>query len=192
MEVKVFTDGACSGNPGPGGWGAILKAFKDGKIISEKEIYGGEQITTNNRMELLAAIKALETLKRRSQVTIITDSKYLRDGMTKWLTKWLLNNWKNSVLLDAHLIASPLQGNTSLNTLCGYKPSINLKPMVSLYEWRTQQHLDSAFKDLPENPQNIYIEGSIVNVLPDTYNGHRLGHNWSISWVAERILKQSS
>ena len=96
MEVKVFTDGACSGNPGPGGWGAILKAFKHGKIISEKEIYGGEQITTNNRMELLAAIKALETLKRRSQVTIITDSKYLRDGMTKWLTKWLLNNWKNS------------------------------------------------------------------------------------------------
>ncbi|MDA1342204.1 MAG: alpha/beta hydrolase, partial [Proteobacteria bacterium] len=59
--------------------------------------------------------------------------------------------------------------------------------MVNLYEWRTQQHLDSAFKDLPENPQNIVIEGSMVTVLPDTYNGHRLGHNWSISWVADNI-----
>ena len=96
MEVKVFTDGACSGNPGPGGWGAILKALKDGKLISEKEIYGGEEITTNNRMELVAAIKALESLKKQSRVTIITDSKYLKDGMTKWINNWLSNNWRNS------------------------------------------------------------------------------------------------
>jgi ribonuclease HI len=96
VEVKVFTDGACSGNPGPGGWGAILKALKDGKVISEKEIYGGEEITTNNRMELVAAIKALESLKKQTRVTIITDSKYLKDGMTKWINNWLSNNWRNS------------------------------------------------------------------------------------------------
>lgn len=96
MQVKVFTDGACSGNPGPGGWGAILQAVKNKKIVSEKEIYGGEQITTNNRMELMAAIKALESLKIQSQVTIITDSKYLKDGMTKWINNWLSNNWRNS------------------------------------------------------------------------------------------------
>ena len=76
MQVKVFTDGACSGNPGPGGWGAILKAVKNGEIVSEKEIHGGEEITTNNRMELTAAIKGLESLKKQSEVTIITDSKY--------------------------------------------------------------------------------------------------------------------
>ena len=135
-------------------------------------------------------IEELENiLNENTQIQKVTLIGHSYGGI---LVSHVLNNWKNSVLLDAHLIASPLQGNTSLNTLCGYKPSINLKPMVSLYEWRTQQHLDSAFKDLPENPQNIYIEGSIVNVLPDTYNGHRLGHNWSISWVAERILKQSS
>ena len=96
MQVKVFTDGACSGNPGPGGWGAILKAIKNGKIVSEKEIYGGEETTTNNRMELIAAIKALENLKTISQVTIITDSKYLKDGMTKWINNWISNNWRNS------------------------------------------------------------------------------------------------
>ena len=96
MEIKIFTDGACSGNPGPGGWGALLKAKRNGEIISEKEIFGGEQNTTNNRMELIAAIKALEVLRKRSKVTIVTDSKYLKDGMTKWLDKWISNNWRNS------------------------------------------------------------------------------------------------
>ena len=96
MQVKVFTDGACSGNPGPGGWGAILKALKNGEIVSEKEIHGGEEITTNNRMELTAAMKGLESLKKQSQVTIITDSKYLKDGMTKWINNWLSNNWRTS------------------------------------------------------------------------------------------------
>ena len=105
------------------------------------------------------------------------------------LVTHLLNNWKNTVTLDAHIIASPLQGNTSLNTLCGYKPEVNLKPMANLFEWRTQQDLDSAFKDLPKNPQNIEISGSFVTVLPDTYRGHRLGHNWSISWVADQLKK---
>lgn len=96
MEVNVFTDGACSGNPGPGGWGAVLRAQKGGKVVSTKEIYGGEQLTTNNRMELMAAIKALEALTIKSEVTITTDSKYLKDGMTKWLDSWISNNWKSS------------------------------------------------------------------------------------------------
>jgi len=96
MQVKLFTDGACSGNPGPGGWGVILKALKNGEIVSEKEIHGGEEITTNNRMELTAAIKGLESLKKQSEVTIITDSKYLKDGMTKWINSWIANNWRSS------------------------------------------------------------------------------------------------
>ena len=96
MEINIYTDGACSGNPGPGGWGALLVAKKDGKIISEKEIYGGSSNTTNNRMELTAAIKGIEALKKRSIVTIVTDSRYLQDGMTKWLIQWTKNNWKNA------------------------------------------------------------------------------------------------
>jgi ribonuclease HI len=96
MQVKVFTDGACSGNPGPGGWGAILKALKNGEIVSEKEIHGGKEITTNNRMELTAAIKGLESLKKQSEVTVITDSKYLKDGMTKWINSWISNDWRSS------------------------------------------------------------------------------------------------
>ena len=96
MKVKIFTDGACSGNPGPGGWGAVLVAKKHEEIISKKEIYGGEENTTNNRMELTAAMEALSALKIPSKVEIITDSKYLKDGMTKWLDQWLKTNWRNS------------------------------------------------------------------------------------------------
>ena len=87
--VEIFTDGACSGNPGPGGWGAILRSG-----AHEKEISGGERLTTNNRMELMAAIKALEALKRSSTVMLHTDSKYVMDGLTKWLPKWKQNGWR--------------------------------------------------------------------------------------------------
>tara|TARA_Y100001934_G_C11851647_1_gene539822 strand:- start:73 stop:525 length:453 start_codon:yes stop_codon:yes gene_type:complete len=96
VEVTIHTDGACSGNPGPGGWGAILTATENGTIISEKEIFGGDENTTNNRMELTAAIKALQALKKKTTLTLITDSKYLRDGMTIWLASWVKNNWKSS------------------------------------------------------------------------------------------------
>ncbi len=99
----------------------------------------------------------------------------------------LLNNWKNLVRLDAHIIASPLQGMASLNSLCGYQPTIQLQPMVNLYEWRTQQHLDGAFKDLDNDPQIINLQDSIVTRLPENYRGRRLGHNWSISWVADEL-----
>ena len=90
-EVDIFTDGACSGNPGPGGWGALLR-YGD----TEKEICGGEDDTTNNRMELLAAIKAIEALKRPSKVRLHTDSTYLRDGITRWIVGWKANGWKTA------------------------------------------------------------------------------------------------
>jgi ribonuclease HI len=89
--IDIFTDGACSGNPGPGGWGAILRSGSH-----EKEISGGEPATTNNRMEIMAAIRALESLKRPSTVTIHTDSRYLMDGATQWMRKWKSNGWKTS------------------------------------------------------------------------------------------------
>lgn len=91
MTVEIFTDGACSGNPGPGGWGAILR-YKS----AEKELSGGEPLTTNNRMELMAAIIALETLNRPSTVKLSTDSVYVRDGITKWLPNWKRNGWKTA------------------------------------------------------------------------------------------------
>jgi len=90
-RVKIFTDGACSGNPGPGGWGAILR-WKG----VEKEMSGGERDTTNNRMEMIAAIRALESLKREVAVDIYTDSTYLRDGITRWLPAWKANGWKTA------------------------------------------------------------------------------------------------
>ena len=90
-EVEIFTDGACSGNPGPGGWAAILRY---GDV--EREISGAEPATTNNRMELFAAIAALEALKRPCKVKLYTDSQYLRDGITKWLPVWKARNWRTA------------------------------------------------------------------------------------------------
>ncbi|GBD47793.1 ribonuclease H [Methylopila sp. Yamaguchi] len=89
--VEIFTDGACSGNPGPGGWGAILR-----KGGVEKELKGGEAPTTNNRMELMAAISALEALTRPCEVVLHTDSQYLRDGVTKWVYGWKKNGWRTA------------------------------------------------------------------------------------------------
>jgi ribonuclease HI len=90
-RVDIFTDGACSGNPGPGGWAAILRSGDH-----EKEISGGERATTNNRMELMAVIKALEALKKPSTVFVHTDSRYVMDGLTKWLPRWKANGWKTA------------------------------------------------------------------------------------------------
>lgn len=91
MTVDAYTDGACSGNPGPGGWGAILRYGEQ-----ERELSGGEPHTTNNRMELMAAIRALEALKRPCRVRIHTDSRYLRDGITGWIHNWKRNGWKTA------------------------------------------------------------------------------------------------
>ena len=90
-QVTVFTDGACSGNPGPGGWGAILVSGPH-----RKELHGGEAMTTNNRMELLAAISALEALKQSSDVTLTTDSNYVKDGITKWIHGWKRRGWQTA------------------------------------------------------------------------------------------------
>ncbi len=90
-DIRITTDGACKGNPGPGGWAAILHWNGTEKILS-----GAETHTTNNRMEMTAALKALEALKRPSAVTLVTDSKYLLEGMTKWIHGWKRNGWRNS------------------------------------------------------------------------------------------------
>ena len=90
-NVEIFTDGACSGNPGPGGWGAILRSG-----VHERELAGGEAATTNNRMELTAAIAALEALKRPTIVTLHTDSTYLKEGITRWLPQWKKRGWKTA------------------------------------------------------------------------------------------------
>ncbi len=91
LRVEIFTDGACSGNPGPGGWGAILRYQG-----TEKELMGGELDTTNNRMEMMAAISALESLKRPVKIDLHTDSTYLRDGITRWIHGWKRNGWKTA------------------------------------------------------------------------------------------------
>ncbi len=95
-ELVAYTDGACSGNPGPGGWGVLLQAHDGGRLIKERALKGGEADTTNNRMELLAAINALEALSRPSAVTIVTDSAYVKNGITQWLAGWKRNGWKTA------------------------------------------------------------------------------------------------
>ncbi|EBA13484.1 ribonuclease HI [Roseobacter sp. CCS2] len=95
-DLFAYTDGACSGNPGPGGWGALLVARDGDKVLKERELCGGEADTTNNRMELLAAISALETLDRSTALTIVTDSSYVKDGITQWIHGWKARGWKTA------------------------------------------------------------------------------------------------
>lgn len=95
-ELYAYTDGGCSGNPGPGGWGVLLEAREGDEVVRERELSGGAPETTNNRMELTAAIMALEALERPSQITIVTDSTYLKDGITKWIHGWRRNGWKTA------------------------------------------------------------------------------------------------
>ncbi len=95
-ELFAYTDGACSGNPGPGGWGALLQAKTGDAVLKERELKGGEADTTNNRMELLAAINALEALERPSTITVVTDSAYVKGGITEWLRSWKRNNWRTA------------------------------------------------------------------------------------------------
>ncbi len=92
MKYKIYTDGACSGNPGPGGWGAVILDQDD----KQKNISGSEKNTTNNRMELLAAIMSLKKIKTNSEVIIFTDSTYVKNGITEWMKNWKKNGWKNS------------------------------------------------------------------------------------------------
>lgn len=95
-DITAYTDGACSGNPGPGGWGAILIATDGDTVLRERELSGGMPDTTNNRMELMAAIAVLEALTRPTRVRIVTDSAYLKNGITSWIAGWKRNGWKTS------------------------------------------------------------------------------------------------
>ncbi|RXV58492.1 ribonuclease HI [Roseovarius sp. A46] len=95
-DLFAYTDGACSGNPGPGGWGVLMRAIEGDTIVKERELSGGEAETTNNRMELLAAIHALETLSKPSAITIVTDSGYVKNGVTGWIHGWKKNGWKTA------------------------------------------------------------------------------------------------
>jgi ribonuclease HI len=90
-RVEIFSDGACKGNPGPGGWGALLRYG-----TAEKELWGGEPVTTNNRMELMAVIQALESLKRPCRVQVTTDSQYVKQGVTAWMARWKRNGWRTA------------------------------------------------------------------------------------------------
>ena len=95
-DLFAYTDGACSGNPGPGGWGVLLRAVEGDEVVKERELQGGEAATTNNRMELMAAITALESLSRPSTITIVTDSAYVKNGVTTWIHGWKRNGWKTA------------------------------------------------------------------------------------------------
>lgn len=95
-DLYAYTDGACSGNPGPGGWGALLVASEGDTVLKQRELKGGEGDTTNNRMELMAAISALEALERPSTLTVVTDSAYVKGGITAWMHGWKRNGWKTS------------------------------------------------------------------------------------------------
>lgn len=96
MEYFAYTDGACSGNPGPGGWGVVLQAMQDDAVVKERELSGGAPQTTNNQMELQAAIAALNAFTRPSKITLVTDSSYVMDGLTKWIHGWKKNGWKTA------------------------------------------------------------------------------------------------
>ena len=95
-RLLAWTDGACSGNPGPGGWGVLMRAMDGDTVVKERELQGGEPDTTNNRMELMAAISALEALTRPSEITITTDSAYVKNGVTQWIHGWKRNGWRTA------------------------------------------------------------------------------------------------
>jgi ribonuclease HI len=95
-DLYAYTDGACSGNPGPGGWGAVLVARDGDKVVKERTLKGGEALTTNNRMELMAAIASLEALERPAKLVVVTDSAYLRDGVNSWIHGWKRNGWRTA------------------------------------------------------------------------------------------------
>ncbi|MBM3605010.1 MAG: ribonuclease HI [Alphaproteobacteria bacterium] len=95
-DLYAWTDGACSGNPGPGGWGVLMRALDGNTVVKERELAGGEAATTNNRMELMAAISALEALTRPTRIVIVTDSAYVKNGVTQWIHGWKRNGWKTA------------------------------------------------------------------------------------------------
>lgn len=102
-ELFAYIDGACSGNPGPGGWGVLMLAREGDAVVKERTLQGGEALTTNNRMELMAAISALEALTKASEITVVTDSAYVKDGITQWIHAWKRSNWTRKNLKNVDL-----------------------------------------------------------------------------------------
>ena len=96
VDLVAYTDGACSGNPGPGGWGVLMRASRGNEVVKERALSGGAAETTNNQMELMAAISALEVLERASTLTIVTDSQYVKNGVTGWIHGWKRNGWRTA------------------------------------------------------------------------------------------------
>ena len=139
MEIKIYTDGACIGNPGPGGWAAVILTDNN-----KKEIFGGEKLTTNNRMELMATIKALEYCSQidekqlsLKQIKIFTDSKYVKDGITVWINKWEKNNWKTA-------------DKTNVKNIDLWKKLKDLAKSLSI-EWNwIKGHSDDLMNDLAD------------------------------------------
>jgi len=132
--------------------------------------------------KLAAEIK--ELLNKNSYIKKVTLVGHSYGGI---LVSEVLKDWINLIPIEVHVVASPLLGNAMLRNKCNYEPIKEIPENSTFFEWRTQHQLDSVYKDLTVNPQEINIIGSSVTVLPDAYKGNRLGHNWSISWVAEKI-----
>jgi len=129
--------------------------------------------------EIISILNKDESLKK---ITLIGHSY---GGI---LVTQLLKDWDLRTPIETHVIASPLLGTAMLNSMCGYEPILDIPKKSVLYEWRTQQQLDNVFKDFNEDPQKIELKESFVTTLPETYKGNRLGHNWSISWVADEAF----
>tara|TARA_Y100001949_G_scaffold104582_1_gene88401 strand:- start:35 stop:667 length:633 start_codon:yes stop_codon:yes gene_type:complete len=131
---------------------------------------------------LVTNISAL--LKEHSNIELVVLIGHSYGGV---LVYSLIESWDLAVPVEIHSVAGPLAGIQNLYSECGFVPPVFITRNVSFFEWRTQQQLDGAFKDLDTDPQIIYLNGSTVTQLPDTYRGRRLGHNWSISWVADKL-----
>ena len=126
-----------------------------------------------------------EILNKDDSVTKIILMGHSYGGI---LVTHLLKNWNLTTSLEIHVVASPLLGTPMLNSMCGYEPILAIPKKSVLYEWRTQHQLDNVYKDFNEDPQKIELKESFVITLPETYKGNRLGHNWSISWVADEAF----
>ena len=164
-------------------WVYPLTSLDNQKTLTHFYRWDDESCYQSSAIRLNTAIKSLVKEQVNIKKIVILGHSY--GGI---LVTDVLKHWNVVTPLEVHVVASPLLGTTMLKTICGYEP-IKIIPKNSLlFEWRTQHQLDSAFKDLSVDPQQINIKGSLVTVLPDTYKGNRLGHNWSISWVADEAF----
>ena len=164
-------------------WVYPLTSLDNQKTLTHFYRWDDESCYQSSAIRLNTAIKSLVKEQVNIKKIVILGHSY--GGI---LVTDVLKHWNVVTPLEVHVVASPLLGTTMLKSICGYEPIKIIPNNSSLFEWRTQHQLDSAFKDLSVDPQQINIKGSLVTVLPDTYKGNRLGHNWSISWVADEAF----